>query len=391
MTPLIDQIMQSFTFEEATPEATPEAAASTVAVQVPIPATVARSSIPTPLPILPPSNTSSRAFIFVGSGGTFTQQGVSPLGDQEIRLIARNPVDPSQFLLTDGSGNLYQSSGAGVSRVDESPFSQFPAQSPQENNAFVSYITWSPDGQYVAFVVDGNDSANDGVWYYAPGRFRPIQLLVDCGFEGDLACYIGLNRRFRSESVSIDWSPGSDALLVRARLVESDGRGALFVLPRTEDRNFYNTVPPALGYDFASWSPDGSRIIVSGRRPDGLVIIGSINRDGSDERIIFNASAAGLWIQSAVQRPDGSVYALGNPNGSTSPLRLYNQNGVALTGDLGGAVPGRILWSPDGGAVLVVIGNQVLLARVDGTVTDVSASVAGSGGVGALSWASGAD
>lgn len=366
--------------------------APTVAINVELPPTIPRTQVPQfppPGPILPPITFQARAFAFSTSGG-LVQAGLNPLGETDIALFARNPVDPAQYILTDRAGNLYTANAAGAFREQGSPFSEFAAPSSGENNAFVRAVEWSPNGLYAAFIVNGNRFVSDGVWWYQPGARPPLQLLVDCSDENPTACNVGANRQFRHESIEIEWAPDSSAILVRARVQDGTGNGVLFVLPRTEDANYYNTVPNALGYEYGSWSRDGSRIIVSGRRnSDGRVIIGSVNRDGSGEQIILDASALGLWIQSAVQRPDGSIVALGNPSGSTSPLRLYDQRGNALTGDIGSGAPSRVLWSPDASAVLVVTGGRVFLARVNGQVLEVTASVQSTGGIGALSWVNG--
>ncbi|MDX1992669.1 MAG: SH3 domain-containing protein [bacterium] len=349
-----------------------------------IPPTIPRSQFPTPNPILPPVNVQPRAFVFSFNGTTITQQGINLLGDQPIVLFARSPVDPNQYVFTDRAGNLYTSSGG---RVQISPFSEFPALTAEENNAQVREVKWSADGRYVAFIVGSNRNANDGVWIYEPATNTARQLLVDCSAENPQACIIGQNRQFQHESVELEWSPTNDAVLARVRVQDGTGHGALFVLPLTQD---YNIVPPALGYEFGSWSRDGSRIIVSGRRNgDDRVLIASVNRDGSGESVLLDGTARGLWIESAVQRPDGSIIALGSPNGSGAPVRLYDQNGRELTGDIGGSHPSRILWSPDGNAVLVVTGALVYLARTDGTIQDITAFVSSTGGTGALSWVNG--
>ena len=78
-------------------------------------------------------------------------------------------------------------------------------------------------------------------------------------------------------------------------------------------------------------------------RHDGRVIIGEVNNDLRGERVIFDASAAGLWVQDAVRRPNGQIVALGRPGGpyDNAPVALYNQNGTRLSGFIGAAAPKR--------------------------------------------------
>lgn len=365
--------------------------APTVALSVELPPTISRAQLTAfpALPTFPPVAFQPRAFLFSTSGG-LVQAGVSPLGETDVSLLARNPVDPTQYVLTDRAGNLYTANAAGAVRERQSPFSEFIAQTQAENNAFVQALAWSPNGQYVAFIVNGNSTVSDGVWWYQPGVRPPLQLLVDCSTENPAACQVGDNRQFQHQSVELEWSPNSDAILVRARVQDGSNNSVLFVLPRTEDPNYYNVVPPALDYEYGSWSRDGSRLIVSGRRrSDGRVILGTVNANGTGEQVLLDASARGLWVQDAVQRPNGSIVALGRAADGNFPVQIVDQNGTFLTGPIGSGSPGRVLWSPDASAVLVITGGRVYLARITGEVLDVTDSVQSSGGLGAVGWANG--
>ena len=93
----------------------------------------------------------------------------------------------------------------------------------------------------------------------------------------------------------VEWSPirGSNAVLARVRLPD-EGRNALAVLQAVRDPNYAQRQPNFVRYDYGYWNPNGQGIIVSGRRPDGRVIIGEVNNDLSGERIILDASAQGL-------------------------------------------------------------------------------------------------
>jgi hypothetical protein len=142
-------------------------------------------------------------------------------------------------------------------------------------------------------------------------------------------------------------------------------------------------------YEYGSWSNDGNRILVSGSGPDGNVYIGWINRDGSFSELVFAARDAGLWVQNAVQRPDGSIVTLGAPfseGGPGAPMRIYTSNGLPLTGPIGSGPPQRVEWSPDRSAVLIISGGRVYLADLNGTVADITDEV---GGVQAINWVSG--
>lgn len=343
--------------------------------------------LPTPFPALPPIDPRTRAFVLSPEG---VRGAVSLLPD--VTLFERNPVNPAQYAVTDSSGLLYFTglSGENAARVDVSPFSQFIPQSAEENNAFVQDIAWSPDGQYLAFLINGDKLAADGVWFFGPGQLDPIQLLVDCPGPGHPGCGIVLNPFGPDtwESLVLEWSPNSDALLVRT-WIPTQSRAGLMVLPVTRDERARETRPPVFEHEYGTWANDGSRILVSGSAPDGNVYIGWINRDGSFSELVFAARDAGLWVQHAAQRPDGSIVTLGAPYSEGGPgaaQRIYDAIGRALTGPIGSGPPQRVEWSPDRSAALVIVADRAYLAHIDGTITDITAEVAGAQ---AINWVSG--
>lgn len=341
----------------------------------------------TAFPTLAPINPAVRAFALSTDGG-LVRGGLGLI--QNATLFERNPANPAQYAVTDSSGLLYFTglNGENARRIDQSPFSQFVPLSRAENNAFVADIAWSPDGQYLAFLVDGDKLPVDGVWFFAPGQFPPLQLLVDCPMPGHPGCSIVTSPAGPDlwASLALDWS--RDALLVRTWM-PSKNRAGLTVLPVTRDESIRDARPPVYAYDYGSWSNDGNRILVSGSGPDGNVYLGWINRDGSFSELVFAARDVGLWVQNAVQRPDGSIVTLGAPyaeGGPGAPMRIYNAAGIPITGPIGAASPQRVEWSPDRSAVLLIVNGRAWLADVNGTVADISAEVAGAN---AINWVRG--
>jgi hypothetical protein len=143
-------------------------------------------------------------------------------------------------------------------------------------------------------------------------------------------------------------------------------------------------------HEFGAWARDGGRILVSGRAIDNHVYVGWINRDGSFSELVYDAEAAGLWMGFGNQAVDGQVYALGAPGdrgGPREPLRLYDMTGTALTGAIGEGFPSRVEWSPDGRSAFVQTGGRQYIARVNGTITDITGQVAGAR---AVNWVNGA-
>jgi hypothetical protein len=342
------------------------------------------------VPTLVPVNIERRVF-GLSTTGIVTRGGFGLLNN--VTLFERNPVNLAQYAVTDTSGILYFTGvdGQNAIRPDMSPFSRFIPLSREENNVFVADIAWSPDGQYLAFLVDGDKVADDGVWFFQPGAFDPIQLLVDCHQPGHPGCLIVTSPSGPDlwESLSLDWSPLSDVILVRTQL-PSENRVGLTIVPISRNVQIRDARPPVMRYEYGSWENNGNRILVSGSAPDGNVYIGWVNRDGSFSELVFDArNSAGLWVQNAVQRPDGSIVTLGAPYNEGGPggtMRIYDQFGQALSGTIGNGPPQRVEWSPDRSAALVIVSGRVYLATITGSVTDITDEVAGAQ---AINWVDG--
>lgn len=303
-----------------------------------------------------------------------------------------NPVN-GELARVDGGGSILLSAGAAgeAQRLTASPFSEFAPASPETNNARVAQVGWSPDGRYLAFRVDtysdgagDNDSANDGIWIYEPGSVGAsatapsYQLTRDCPPQAGCDLVQRGNGPYQVRSLGFAWNPRSDQLLVSLDLPE-EGRRAFTVVGAGADPNL---LPAIARYDYASWANDGQSVIVSGRGPDGQVVLGRANPDGGALQVLLNGTSAGLWLQDAVERPDGRVIALGSPGGPDTPQALYRSDGSPITAPIGDSAPRRVAWSPDRSAVLVVTGIEgfaprYFVASVDGTIQEITGAVAG--------------
>lgn len=376
---------------DTTPEVAPTFTATpqpTVALIVTLAPTLAA---PPGVPTFIPLNPQTRAFALDPSGAV-VGTGFSLVND--VTLFARNPVNPNLYASTDTSGNLYLTglNGADGYRPDMSPFSEFPALSLEENNAFVAALAWSPDGRFLAFIVAGRKLADDGVWYFEPGQFPPLQLMADCPSTNFPGCLIVSNPTNPDlwESRSLAWSPVSDALLVSVYL-PAENRAGIVVLPTTRDERTRDVRPPVFRYQFAAWSRDGQRILASGLAPDGSLTVEWLNRDGSSLGRVSDPAVLGLWLGYANEAANNQLYALGAPgdaSGPREPLRLYTMTGNAVTGAIGdGGLPERVEWSPDGLQVFVQTGGRQYIASVrDGSVREITGQVAGAR---AINWIEG--
>lgn len=315
----------------------------------------------------------SHAFALSGSGSSITSRGVPLFSNVTTFYFAQNPATPTRYAVIDLTGLLYitEPSGANAFRIEQGPYTQFPAESRATNNAAADVVAWSPDGQYVGFIVNGNQQASDGVWYFQPGQFAPLQLIVDCPTDNFPGCLITQppDSIIRWESLELHWSPDSQALLVNLNLPQL-GRRGLMVAGITRNERVRDNRPPIFLYDMGTWANDG-RILASGRNPDGQSEVVLLNRDGSLNQLIYRGGT--LWLGWAAQQPDGDIYALGRAGDPNGALALYDMNGTALTSAIGNGFPQRVAWSPNRSAVLVEVSGRRYLATVSGQVSDITA------------------
>lgn len=293
---------------------------------------------------------------------------------------AQNPVNRDLYSVIDTSGMLYITgpNGTGAYRIEQSPYTQFPATSLAENNAAARMSEWSTNGQYLAFIVRAEQQASDGVWYFEPGQWGPLQLIVDCPFDGFIGCNIVRPNpndptpiRFWV-SQDLHWSADSQTILVNTILPEQ-GRGGIMVMPITRFERVRDERPPILLYDYATWGADG-RILASGLDPNGTANISWIDANGTVLENVYPADQNGLWLGWAVERPDGSIVALGGAN-NTGAVAIYDMDGNAMTAPIGASFPERVVWSPDRSSVIVETQGQQFIASVDGQITNITSSV----------------
>lgn len=359
-------------------------------------------------PVAPPTNNQSTfntvgagAYQYdVGLGGVFTYNNIQLSGG--VALFAPNPADPSSFMRTNQFGMLlYKPIGSPTEGVMSfTPFFDgFTVNSRDENKNRILEIDWSADGQRLSFRIDtprNLDNGAAGVWFWQPANVEQndptYQIIRDCVEPGYTPCqFVNASNASFWKTTGVEWSPnhGNYSVLLTVHLPQ-EGRNALAITQAVRDGNYAQQAPQFFRYDYGYWLNDGQRIIVSGRRPDGRVIIGTTNSALTGEQVILDASAIGLWVQNAVQRPNGQVVALGRLGGpfDGSPVALYDSNGNAISAPIGNATPEDVRWYPDRSAVVVSVQGRQYTVRVDGgaisDTTDLTRNPSfGSGGVGA--------
>ena len=314
----------------------------------------------------------------VGLGQIFTFENIQLQGG--VRLFLQNPVDPSSFLRTDYKGML-RYKPIGVGQEGEMSYSPFHygfsggIGSIDQNKNRIVELDWSADGTRFSFRIDpppGTNNASAGVWFWQPATNLETDptypIIRDCVREGYVPCDL-VNRSgpWHWQTIGVQWSPirGDNTVLLTLYLPE-EGRNALAIAEAKRDPKYADNAPPFVRYDYGTWNPDGQSITVSGRRPDGRMIIGVVNRNLQSEQLILDGSARGLWLRDAVLHPNGQYVALGRPGGPGSgPVALYDQYGDQLSDFIGGAAPEDVRWFPDRSAVVVTAQGQQYTVYAD--------------------------
>ncbi len=334
--------------------------------------------------LLPPITSigAARAFA-LGPGGSGAAFDLPTAADP--RLFVRNPRNPSVYVATDALG-FYSLIVNGQPQGLPAPFTEFYPESRAANDKLVTDAAWSPDGRFVAFIVDNPDQkqGNDGVWWYEPGVNTPVQVLVNCR-PGAPGCAIvqPLGSPYNWHAQSVVWSPDSQRILARLFMYadEFNGQSGALVLERSTDKSVRGHMIP---YEYTDWAANSARIIVSGRSSSGQWVFGSVALDGQD----FQPAAVSgqYWVQNAVQS-GGRLIGLARADGPDGPMRLMDSDGAFLTGDIGTSRPVEVKWNPERSAAYVrTADGRSYLAYVSGQVTDISGQV---GDIRAVSWVQG--
>lgn len=353
-------------------------AAPTVANVNP-PATLSLSAVLIP----PPASVGVPRAFALGSGGTGNAFTLPTQG--ELSLFVRNPRDSNQYLTTDVLG-FFSLVINGQSQGLPAPFTGFYPTSRNANDQLVTDASWSPDGRFVALVIDNPDQkqGSDGVWWYEPGVSAPTQVLVNCR-PGAPGCGMvqPVGAPYNWYAASVVWSPDSERILARTFMYANDFEGQMgaLVLERGTNRAIRGHLIP---YEYTDWTSDGTRLVVSGRSSISGYVFGTVALDGQDYR---PATAAGqLWVQNAVQTTVGLV-GLGRAGDMNGAMRLVNQSGTFLTGDIGTARPIDVKWNPQRDAAFIrTEDGRGFLASVNGQVEDISGRI---GDIQAVAWVQG--
>lgn len=300
-----------------------------------------------------------------------------------------------------GQGTIFDVSSAGqVATVGEnhwltingepvvvSPASQFGPPA----NLSLGAVEWSPDGQYVALRVDdatpGSQTlTNGGVWIYDltdPANPQSRQIFRN-GYPG----LVEQRGDERVASGGLVWSPDGSRLVIPVTTwyEGADAAPGVVVVSRDVDVNDANLdpaakVPLALPFGGATWTLDGTALIVSGPASGGASVVGRWDLVTGEYMEYTNQGASGLAMQAAAALPDGWIGFLGSttPGRDVALYLLPASPGAPMSPAVSPTIPGEVIaaeWNPARTAIMVLArtetGDRLWLVQSNGTAQDIT-------------------
>jgi len=355
------------------PTATPEPTATS---------TPTEAATATPEPTSTPAPTATPSFVVapfdpapdssrprpLASGGGSTLYAAP--GNSGAVYFSISPANTNNYAFIDAFGTLTVVRNGGRSGLPQ-PFTDFAPASRETSDKLAVGAIWSPDGNSMAVLIDNPDrrDANEGVWIWTFDQ-GINQVLRNCrpGTPncGNFVSSDGVPAFWYATGAS--WLPDAQGLLVRG-FMDGYGYDGFMMLTRTSDPNHRPAFCP---YEFSEWTMDGSRVVVSGRDANAENSFGTVIPATCGDFLPAPANDQGLIILGGTQAADGRLVMLGRKGSAFSPVRIYDQDGNALTPAIGNSQPNKWLWNPARTAVWVqTTDGRSYVASVDGGVVEL--------------------
>jgi hypothetical protein len=365
------------------------------------------AAFPTLVPIKPtPTRISLNGVsASTGGGGTGTTggantggSGVSVNGGQVSTTFQVNAIQAggSTLLVPDSTTGVpldFDSNGKGQRCVIDSNGNMtlngaaYTGNGKHSNQKFVR-ARWSPDGRWLAYIVQRPDAAqggqnamiDDGLWYVDTANANAAPVFV-------------MRNTVERIAYDINWANDSDAMMISVR--RPNGPSSVLVGKGIKANDTAPGLFTLLNYIGGTWNPDFQAYV--GTTPPDFnegVKLGIVGRDIGKIQNIADGAGYKVWMQNPAKVPDGRYLFLGKPSedgklhGGATSLMLYamwpDQPPSQLTPPLSGEVI-YAQWSPNRTALVVSlkVGSQIQtkVLTMDGTVLDFTSQGRGSPGV----------
>lgn len=236
-----------------------------------------------------------RQTIFAAAADGSGEHQLTPPGD--YGGVVRISPDGTRILTMPGQDPLAPPLTGGSLAIDGTDFMRLPLTDPTLN---LIPQAWSPDGKRIAF--EGFDDST-------PGRVGVYTARAADG--GDLVRVTSPNGA--PHDIPLDYSPdGKQLVFYRAVKAEPDFPidigGSLWVVEVDGSNPHQVTTPAAAPFDWARWSPDGSRILFGSERLQPKGALWTVSPDGSGPAKLFEDPNGGYPVQ-PTWSPDGSQIA----------------------------------------------------------------------------------
>jgi hypothetical protein len=299
-------VSQTATHTPRSPTVTPPPPTSTPLVEA--------ATLSKPLYLL-----SDKAVWIIRPGETVVQRLTPP----ELKVTTFD-VLPGEDRLVYGTetGQVYLARDTGS--IEPEPLMLFDAFPDAPYLVRMDSLSWSPDGMRLAFSVDysspgasqtaGYPSSPSGLWLFEMDT-RQAEWVESNRYLSSDQSNINLLRRLATAS----WSPDGTGLLLHALFWE--GSDILFLETADGDNELID--PPGDSWGSATWTPDSQAFLLSGRLFSSTSDLLQVSRDELEGIQLIDGQENELYVYDAVDLPSGTAFLANCENCSPDRTRLY--------------------------------------------------------------------